>query len=137
MIFIDTSAWIAIQDRSDENYRKAMAYKDELFKSKKRMVTTNYVLDETYTLLLFDVGYRPTVRFKNQLDELISTGIVVLFHITPAIEREAWKVFEQFNQDKRWSFTDCTSKVVMDKIGILEVFAFDKHFVQMGMIRKP
>ena len=87
--------------------------------------------------MLLDIGYRPTVRFKYQLDELISTNVVILFHVTPSIEQEAWNIFERFNQDKRWSFTDCTSKVVMDKIGILEAFSFDKHFVQMGMIIKP
>ena len=73
MIFVDTSAWVALEDRSDTNHWKAIAYKDEFLHSKTRMVTTNYVLDETYTLLLLDIGYRPIVRFKHQLDELIRT----------------------------------------------------------------
>ena len=46
----------------------------------------------------------------------------------------AWKTFEQFD-DKDWSFTDCTSKVVMEQLGIEVAFAFDHHFDQFGTIQ--
>ena len=46
-------------------------------------------------------------------------------------------IFERFNQDKKWSFTDCTSKVLMERLGIVEVFSFDHHFEQMGFVMKP
>jgi len=39
--------------------------------------------------------------------------------------------------DKQWSFTDCTSYVVMRQLGIEEAFAFDRHFEQMGFVRRP
>ena len=39
--------------------------------------------------------------------------------------------------DKVWSFTDCTSNAIMKDAGIIEAFAFDRHFEQMGFIRKP
>ncbi len=42
----------------------------------------------------------------------------------------AWRVFRRFS-DKEWSFTDCTSKVVMSKLGISQAFAFDHHFRQV------
>jgi len=59
------------------------------------------------------------------------SGILEIVHISEQIEEESWHVFERFNKDKKWSFTDCTSKVVMDSLGITEVFAFDYHFEQM------
>jgi predicted nucleic acid-binding protein len=57
--------------------------------------------------------------------------------VSNEIEHAAWEVFERFNQDKEWSFTDCTSKVVMENLGIQHVFAFDHHFDQMGFLRLP
>lgn len=39
----------------------------------------------------------------------------------------AWKTFEQLD-DKNWSYTDCTSKVVMEQLNIKVAFAFDHHF---------
>jgi len=47
------------------------------------------------------------------------------------------EVFERFNVDKQWSFTDCVSYVVMKQNEIEEAFAFDHHFEQMGFVRRP
>jgi len=46
---------------------------------------------------------------------------------------ETWEAFKGFS-DKEWSFTDCSSKVVMEKLGIIRAFAFDIHFKQFGTI---
>jgi hypothetical protein len=48
-----------------------------------------------------------------------------------------WEVFRQYD-DKDWSFTDCTSKVIIERLGITQAFAFDGHFEQFGtVIRVP
>jgi len=137
MIFVDTGAWVALEDKRDIHHAAALQFKSDLVATKTRLITTNYILDETYTLLLLDVGYFKTVSFKHTLDELIHHNVVIVLHITPDIEIEAWGVFERFNQDKKWSFTDCTSKVIIERLGFVEVFSFDHHFEQMGFIRKP
>jgi predicted nucleic acid-binding protein len=36
--------------------------------------------------------------------------------------------------DKDWSFTDCTSCVVMQKLGITTACSFDHHFRQFGTV---
>lgn len=53
------------------------------------------------------------------------------------ITEQTWKVFEKFNHDKLWSFTDCSSYVLMKKYQINEVFTFDHHFQQMGFTCRP
>lgn len=42
-------------------------------------------------------------------------GLAEIHNITVADLTLAWKTFEQFD-DKGWSFTDCTSKVVMEQL---------------------
>ncbi|HKJ82176.1 MAG TPA: type II toxin-antitoxin system VapC family toxin [Ignavibacteriaceae bacterium] len=137
MIFIDTSAWVALEDKKDIHHDAALKFNIKIAAARNRLITTNYVLDETYTLLLLDIGYVNTIRFKDKLDDLINRNLIVVFHISSEIEKIAWNTFEQFNKDKYWSFTDCTSKVVMENYSIKESFSFDKHFEQMGFIRKP
>jgi predicted nucleic acid-binding protein len=39
--------------------------------------------------------------------------------------------------DKKWSFTDCTSFVIMSQLNIKEAFAFDKNFKQAGFTMIP
>lgn len=137
MIFVDTSAWVAIEDKKDINHLKALQYKMQLLESQRRLITTNYILDETFTLMLLDLGYTRTINFKQKLDYLINSNLVIVGFITPDIEKAGWEVFERYNKDKTWSFTDCTSKVIMDIFGIDEAFTFDRHFEQMSFIRKP
>jgi predicted nucleic acid-binding protein len=45
----------------------------------------------------------------------------------------AWAIYERF-RDKRWSFTDCVSYVVIQRLGIEKAFAFDEHFQQFGIV---
>jgi predicted nucleic acid-binding protein len=40
-------------------------------------------------------------------------------------------MFRQY-EDKGFSFTDCTSFALMERLDINTVFAFDDHFVQYG-----
>jgi predicted nucleic acid-binding protein len=46
---------------------------------------------------------------------------------------DAWRVFSTY-RDKGWSFTDCVSRVVMERLGITTAAAFDEHFHQFGMV---
>ena len=135
-IFVDTSGWDAIEDASDANHEAAMSFKGDIA-GKSHLVTTSYILDETYTLLLLDIGYTRTVNFKRNIDVMAESGVLEIVQISEDIEKQAWEAFERFNIDKEWSYTDCTSKVVMERRNINEVFAFDHHFEQMGFVRKP
>jgi len=135
-ILVDTGAWDALADRSDPNHEVALLFRDEIAEH-SRLIVTNYILDELYTLLLMNVGYQYTVNFKRKLDVLVREGILEVIWISKEVADEAWTVFEQFNVDKRWSFTDCVSYVVMKQRGITEAFAFDHHFIQMGFVCQP
>jgi predicted nucleic acid-binding protein len=136
-VFVDTSAWDALEDSSDSHHAAAMRCRAALRQERMPLYVTNYVLDECYTLLLQNVGYTRTVAFKRTIDRMQAGDILVVVHVSDEIERAAWEVFERFNQDKLWSFTDCTTKVVMESVGIQQIFAFDHHFDQMGFVRLP
>lgn len=49
------------------------------------------------------------------------------------ISFEPTKSFFQFD-DKLWSYTDCLSRVMMERLGIVEAFVFDDHFRQFGSV---
>jgi hypothetical protein len=93
-----------------------------------RYVTTNFVLDETYTLLLRKGGHHIAVRFGDRIGQ---TQLVEIIHISPSIEEDAWLVFKKYD-DKLFSFTDCISFVVMRQHDIHKTFTSDHHFRQMG-----
>jgi predicted nucleic acid-binding protein len=135
-ILVDTSAWDAIADSGDPNHDVALLFRDEIA-GQCQLVVTNYILDELYTLLLMNVGYRRAVDFKTKLDILVEESVLEVVWVSEDIASEAWTVFERFNVDKQWSFTDCVSYVVMKQRRITEVFAFDDDFAQMGFMCRP
>ena len=135
-IFVDTSAWDAIADKGDVEHLSALKFRDEIVE-KYRLVTSNYILDELYTLLLMNIGYTKALDFKQKLDHLSSEIVLDIAWIDEDMANQAWDAFQRYNVDKTWSFTDCTSFIVMKNTGLTEVFAFDHHFEQMGFIRRP
>jgi len=137
IIFIDTSAWIALENKKDIHYKEAIIFKDEIKYKRYRLYTSNFVLDETYTLLLANVGYEKTVESAKRIKALRNKGLLHVIQVTEDIEDSAWLIFERFNKDKFWSFTDCTSKAIMEILDINQVFSFDKNFEQMGFAKRP
>jgi len=137
VIFVDTGAWIALEDVHDKNHVVAAKFREELSAEKECFVTTSYVLDETYTFLLIHISYEKAVYFHDRIKRMEESSLLEIIHITEQLEEDAWMIFERFNRDKIWSFTNCTSKAVMDLSQINEVFTFDDHFEQMGFRRRP
>ena len=128
MIFVDTGAWYASLVPIDPDHARAAQW---LAANHFPLLTTNYVIDETLTLL----------RVRGERKRALLLGARFFHHelaeihkITAADLTLAWKTFEQFD-DKGWGFTDCTSNFVMEQLSITTAFAFDHHFQQFGSIQ--
>ena len=127
-LFVDTSAWAAYYDPGDQWHAAAKAAMASLVNTRVTFVTTDYVLDETLTLLLCHVGRLEALAFG---DAAQHSTQVKLVRIDASIWEAAWQLFERYD-DKIWSFTDCTSFAVMRQMELLQAFAFDSHFQQAG-----
>ena len=95
-IFIDTSAWVALENRRDIHYEQAIAFRDEIRNKRYRLYTSNFVLDETYTLLLANVGYGRTIESAKKIKVLRDKGLLHVIQVTEDIEDSAWDIFERF-----------------------------------------
>jgi len=70
------------------------------------------------------------------VESLISSSSITTVWIDPGHFESALKLFVE-RKDKRWSFTDCTSFVVMRELGIPRAFSFDQNFQEAGFTRLP
>lgn len=127
MVFVDTSAWFAAVVPSDPNHPHAANW---LATNPAVLLTTDYIIDETLTLLRAR-GERQRAKLLGK--KFFQESIAEIYFLTEEDIRQAWAIFEQYD-DKSWSFTDCSSKVVMDQINIGQAFAFDHHFHQFGTV---
>jgi uncharacterized protein len=127
MILVDTGAWYAGAVPDDDNHQRAREW---LNGNDQPLVTTDYVVDETLTLLKM----RGHASLAMHLGEALFAGEVAdIVLISEEDIQQAWRTFRQF-YDKGWSFTDCTSKVVMERLRVAQAFSFDQHFRQFGSI---
>jgi predicted nucleic acid-binding protein len=62
-----------------------------------------------------------------------TSQIAHVHHLSEVDVLDAWQTFQRF-ADKDWSFTDCTSKVLVERLGVTRAFAFDQHFRQFGTV---
>ena len=130
MVFVDTGAWFAWFVPDEPNHASVARH---LQASREPLLTTDYCVDETLTLLV--ARKRPILavdagRFFFEQD------LVTLQFVSAEQIHRAWILFRQ-HASAGWSFTDCTSKVVMDELGIKTAVALDVHFQQFGVVVVP
>jgi uncharacterized protein len=128
MIFVDTGAWFAMAVPSDQDHLLVAPYFARYAAS---LLTTDYVVDETLTLLRAR-GY--SHRALALGESFFNGSIATLYHLSEDDVQMSWAVFRQYD-DKEWSFTDCTSKLMMDKLQISQALSLDHHFKQFGNIQ--
>lgn len=133
-IFIDTGAFLALEDESDQYHDEAIGFRDQVLrKGGYDLITTSYILDETLTLIRFRLNIRASIDFSQKIRK---SKVINIIRVSREIEERALDIFEKYD-DKYFSFTDCVSFAVMQEMKVKEAFAFDEHFNQMGFIRRP
>jgi len=90
-IFVDANGWIALNHKKDMFHRAAKKLNKKLLQEKYGYITTNFVLDKTYTGQLMKVGHFTAVTFGEQIRKSKITTIV---HVTEKIEKESWIILK-------------------------------------------
>ncbi|MCU0580785.1 MAG: PIN domain-containing protein [Desulfobacterota bacterium] len=123
-LFVDTGAWYALVDKKDPDHARAVSF----FRNNQTpLLTTNFIFDETVTLLRRRLGWTTTAEFGRRLQD---SRFVTLLAVRREDEDKAWELFLQF-KDQDFSYTDCTSFTVMAALRIKAAFSFDTHFKTM------
>ena len=126
MIFVDTSAFVAIHDSKDPHYDSSQKIIEKLIPQKASLITTNYVLTESDTVISQKVGKDKAISFKESFDPSI-----LIVRVEEELEEAAWQIFKEI-KSKNVSFIDCTSFAIMKSYGVREAFAFDEDFKKAG-----
>ncbi len=131
--FADTSYWLALELKDDQNYESALAHWLNFVETTFTIVITSYVFDETVTYLNSRNHHEKAVEVG---ENLLLSPTIELIHIDENLFFEGWTMFQKY-QDKRYLLTDCISFVVMKQKGLETALTFDNHFVQAGFKVEP
>jgi uncharacterized protein len=127
-LFVDTAGWMACADRAEPRHQRACQARDAALKRGELSVTTDYVVDETLTLIRRRLGLAAAEAWWKQVE---GSSRLRWEWIDLARAEKAHGLFFRY-RDKDYSFTDCTSFVVMQELKLKQALTTDDHFRRMG-----
>ena len=128
MLFVDTAAWVSAADASDPRSSHVREAPDTWLAGGGVLVTTDYVIDETLTTIRFRIGLDASEKWWHQVEGSSRLRLEV---IDVSRAERARSIFFRYG-DKDFSFTDCTSFVLMNELRLCKALTLDHHFQQMG-----
>ena len=135
--FVDTSFFVARFNRKDRNHRLASNFLEsqrEPDADVLRLVLSDYVFDETVTTLRFQSRRHDVAALAGKA--ILESKAFDRVSVEASVFEAAWSLFLE-RPDKRWSFTDCTSFVLMENLDLRKALAFDRNFVEAGFALIP
>ncbi len=130
---IDTWGWYALGNVRDLQHDQVKTFYRESRKARALIYTTDYILDETITLLFRRIPPFTARSFAQGIMDGIAQGYLLLEEITTDRFRRAWGLRQRFHDKPMISFTDLTSFVVMQDVRLTYVLTDDVHFSRIGM----
>lgn len=127
-VFVDTSGLYALVEKNDAHHRAARRAVEDLLRGGRKLVLTDYIVDETTTLANARSGKRVAMRVLDLLEQ--SAGIRIEW--VGSLRFEATTTFFRKHADRGYSFTDCTSFIVMSELELTQALTTDKHFPEAG-----
>jgi predicted nucleic acid-binding protein len=132
-IFVDTSAWFALNARNDGHHERARRFVASLRAEPVLFLTNDYIIDETLTLLRFRVSHTQARSFLRLVER---SPQISREQVTPGDLERAEEIFVKY-RDTMCSFTDCVSFAFMEGRVMEDAFAFDADFSQFGIRVHP
>lgn len=131
-LFVDTWGWVTLCNRKEPYHEQVQAFYLAARQQRLFVSTTDYVLDETFTLLFRRLPFPQAVRALTIVDRAIRESYLNLEWITSQRFERAKELRLQLHDKPHISFTDLTSMVVMAELSIDSVLTDDAHFLQVG-----
>jgi predicted nucleic acid-binding protein len=121
-LFVDTGAFYAAADLTDTHHAAAV----RVFGSRGtqgELVTTDHVVLESWFLLRARLGRAAAMLFWDAME----TGVVRVLGVTSEDFGRGRSIAREWS-DQDFSIVDCTSFAILERTGVEEAFAFDRHF---------
>ena len=127
-LFVDTAGWMSMADATDSLNKDCMEVRDNWLRQGGILVTSDYVMDETLTLIRMRIGIDAAEKWWGQVSD--SPRLIWEWIDSERVEKARSWFFRW--RDKSFSFTDCTSFVIMRDLSIKKALTVDRHFIEAG-----
>jgi len=129
-LFIDSWGWLVLEDSRDPSHQAASKIYAEVAVTGGKIFTTNFILDEAFSLLFRRRPFEEVARFTRGL---LTSPFIGIEEITQARFRSAYDLRIKFRDKPDISFTDLTTMIVAQELKIVDILTGDNHFIQAGL----
>lgn len=135
-VFIDTSAWISYFLSNQPKHSAIKKLVKHLKKDRVTLYTSNDVIDETVTRLVYHTNPQIVLKFIDFIAEGIKGNFLIQLWIDEEIQMQAFDLVRKF-QEHKVSLTDATTIALVKKFSIESVISLDSDFVKVGISTLP
>lgn len=131
-IFVDSSAWIAFAAEKEPRHVVVVKTVKRCLGGGDLLFTSNDVVDETITRLLYTVGFQKASLFLKYFLENLKKDTLRQLWTDEQVQMEAFGLVEKFAEHKL-SLTDATTVVLMKRFNIDSLITLDSDFIKIGI----
>ncbi len=131
VVYVDTSAMLAIFHAEDTNHAKAIETWLDLAQGEIDLVCNNYVIVEAFSLLQRRYGLEKARALQERIVPLLDID-----WLDEEFHADAVNSVLTANR-RQLSLVDCSSFATMRRLRIESVFTFDEHFKEQGFTVVP
>jgi predicted nucleic acid-binding protein len=128
-LFVDTWGWVAVADRKDAGHGAATEIFQQARRS-RRTITSNFVLEETFTHLFKRRPFQDAWHFTATV---VQSPFIDIQEVTEARFYRTIELRKQFSDKPNISFTDLSTMAIMVELGISDILTADRHFTHVGL----
>lgn len=128
-LFVDTWGWLAVVDRKETGHEAAL----EIFHQARRSgitITSNFVLDETFTHLFKRRPFEDAWKFTTSV---VGSPFIDIQEVTEPRFKRTIELRKRFSDKLKISFTDLSTMAIMVELGITDILTADQHFTHVGL----
>lgn len=127
--FCDTSFFFASLYPKDVNYERASQILEEALTQEISLWATWDIISETATLLVYRFNSKAAIRFLDEIKPVLN-----IVYYDESVREEAERVFRLLSKDKKLSFCDAISYVIVKTIlENIVCLSFDEDFSSLGL----
>lgn len=130
-LVVDTSFLIAYLNRRDRHHEEAVRLSGVL--ENYHVYITDYIFDELVTFFAYRVGRDYAVRVAEAVLRKVEEGEVDMVMASEEVLIDALDYLRRY--ERGFSFTDCVTLAVMDKLGVDHILTFDSDFDGVTLLK--
>ena len=132
-MFVDTGGWAKLLIRDEPFHELSTSLIERVVREGDAVVSSNYVLAELSALMMSPLRVPRAMRLE-LINRIRTASWVRVEHVDESLDAASWDYLGR-RPDKDYSLVDCSSFVIMERLGLTEALTNDRHFEQAGFVR--